>query len=182
MASDLPGGLHQLGPVQTFPNLDAEVVDENTCTLHVQPYVEARRVTQADYWPVGASADQASITERIVSFSDRRAARRSFERDLASHVAGTRCGTVTIRPVDSTATPTRFRVQPFKLGTIAEGSFAERTDSDNAVPSTVSVTFVSRSALVILAVRASENAPTAPAQVKSLTRRAEKRLRAATTT
>src|SRR5690349_24327183 len=68
-AADVPHSLHQVGVVQTFPNLDSTVIDGATCTLRSQPLAGARSVVGVDFGPANAPAESAFLTERVVSFS-----------------------------------------------------------------------------------------------------------------
>jgi hypothetical protein len=178
---DLPGGVQQVGGVQTFPNLNSEVVDEKTCALRPRPFAGARSVNEVDFGPAGASAGQAFLTERVVSFSAQREARRSFARESASHAKGLRCGLIDFAPSDSSDRTLRFGVEKMQLSTIGQGSFAERTVPTNGVPATISVTFISGPYLVIIAARDSDGAPSTAVQLTAIAKRAQKRLTVAPT-
>jgi hypothetical protein len=177
---DLPRDLHQVGNVQTFPNLDSEVVDAGSCALSTQPFDRALGVFEIDFGP-GRTPAETVLTERVVSFASETTARRAFAREVASHGRGLRCGMVNLPSSDGTAPQLRFAVEKQKFPAVGHRSFAERTLAANGVPATVSVTFVSGRHLVILAVRDLDGAPTTPEALGPIAKRAEKRLRTAAT-
>jgi hypothetical protein len=181
--ADLPDGLDQIGEVQTFPNLDSEVIDPSSCTLSTKPFVGALGVSGVEFGPASGTPAEALLTERVVSFANEVAARRAYAREAASHVNGLHCGTVKLLASDGTSPPSLFSVESQKLAAVGHRSFAERTLVANAndVPATVSVTYVSGQHLVILAVRDRDGAPTTPGALRSIARRAEKRLGTAPT-